>query len=605
MKLNISRDLQFPLDTVTSTLVVYGGKGMGKTNLCAVVCEELYKNGLRFSLLDPLGVNWGLQYGRTKHGPGLKVLILGGIHGDVPIEPTGGAVVADLVVESDISVVIDISRRPDGQSWSMGERVRFVTDYCSRLYQRQGEKRRPIMQLIDEAGRFVPQQMPKGAIDIAKCVGAIEQMVEWGRNVGIGVCLITQRSARMNKSVSELADAMIAFRTVGPNSVDAVMDWLGEHIAKERIKEIVQELRSLQLGNAIVVSPGWLKVEKVIRVRMRETFDSSATPKAGIEPIAPGTATKPDLEAFKVRMAETIERVKSDDPKTLHLKILELERELCRKPILVAQEESVQNAQRERASAIEENNRLRADIQGMISHHDETGLAIKNLCEQIVSLSGRALDSVVVHHPPATFTIPNPRHHAQVFGIPVREDSSLPPHQLNLVPTDISRTLKVVNVGVPSEIGNSGLRRILIALAQYPQGRSAKQVGILARISSKSGTFSTYLGKGRSSGWIEGSNDFLKITDAGRKALGPYDRLPSGVDLQAHWMQQLGGGGAARMLATLIRFYPRAISKVVLGEGANISPDSGTFSTYLGKLRTLELIEGSSELKASPTLFER
>jgi len=31
--LAISPDLSLPLDTVTSTLIVYGGKGMGKTNL--------------------------------------------------------------------------------------------------------------------------------------------------------------------------------------------------------------------------------------------------------------------------------------------------------------------------------------------------------------------------------------------------------------------------------------------------------------------------------------------------------------------------------------------------------------------------------------------
>jgi hypothetical protein len=70
----------------------------------------------------------GLRHGADGKGDGIRVLILGGIHGDLPIEPTSGAVVADLVVDEDASVIIDISRRADGSMWSIAERVRFVTD---------------------------------------------------------------------------------------------------------------------------------------------------------------------------------------------------------------------------------------------------------------------------------------------------------------------------------------------------------------------------------------------------------------------------------------------------------------------------------------------
>jgi len=38
-------------------------------------------------------------------------------------------VVADLVADEDVDVVIDISRRPDGKMWSLGERTRFVGEY--------------------------------------------------------------------------------------------------------------------------------------------------------------------------------------------------------------------------------------------------------------------------------------------------------------------------------------------------------------------------------------------------------------------------------------------------------------------------------------------
>lgn len=39
--LHVSDKLSLPTDTVTSTIIAYGGKGMGKTVLGAVVAEEL------------------------------------------------------------------------------------------------------------------------------------------------------------------------------------------------------------------------------------------------------------------------------------------------------------------------------------------------------------------------------------------------------------------------------------------------------------------------------------------------------------------------------------------------------------------------------------
>src|SRR5712692_9846653 len=110
-RLHISGDLWLPTDAVTQTFAVYGGKGMGKSNFAAVLCEELYRLGLRFSVIDPMGVFWGLKHSGDGKGKGIEVLILGGRHGDIPIDPSAGAAVADLVVDEKISVIVDISRR--------------------------------------------------------------------------------------------------------------------------------------------------------------------------------------------------------------------------------------------------------------------------------------------------------------------------------------------------------------------------------------------------------------------------------------------------------------------------------------------------------------
>jgi hypothetical protein len=148
-----------------------------------------------------------------------------------------------------------------------------------------------------------------------------------------------------------------------------------------------------------------------------------------------------------------------------------------------------------------------------------------------------------------------------------------------------------------------GMRRMMIALAQRPS-LNKRQLGIRAGLSSKSGTFGTYLGTLRANGWIDGDGDNMSLTKAGIKAVGKYDPIPSGKGLYDYWMGELGNSGAARMLATLFHAYPQTLSKENVGRIAGISHTSGTFGTYLGQLRSLELIEGSTELSASKEFFE-
>lgn len=150
----------------------------------------------------------------------------------------------------------------------------------------------------------------------------------------------------------------------------------------------------------------------------------------------------------------------------------------------------------------------------------------------------------------------------------------------------------------------AGARRMLIALAQRPQGLTKQQLGVRAGLAHSSGTFGTYLGKLRSESWVRNDGGALVITEHGQQALGEYEPLPTGRALYDHWMSQLPDG-AARMLTTLYTQYPDELSAEALGQASQISHTSGTFGTYLGRLRSLELVEGPRDrLKASGEFFE-
>jgi hypothetical protein len=158
-------------------------------------------------VLDPVGAWWGLRSSADGKSDGLPLPVLGGAHGDVPLQAAAGALLADVVVDTGQSLVLDLS------DFSKTEQRRFVTDFAERLYTRKARNRALLHLVLEEADEFAPQRVSAGD---ARMVGAIEQLVRRGRGRGIGLTMITQRSASLNKSVLEQTDVLIVMRTTGP-----------------------------------------------------------------------------------------------------------------------------------------------------------------------------------------------------------------------------------------------------------------------------------------------------------------------------------------------------------------------------------------------------
>jgi uncharacterized protein len=587
-KLRISDDLLIPKDVVTSTLIVYGGKGMGKTNLGAVLVEELSKQNLRWCALDPLGVWWGLRYSQDGKSAGVECVILGGSHADFPIEPTGGAVVADMVVDETANFIIDFSRKPSGEMWSIGEKIRFITDYAYRLFQRQGElvggvRREPIFQLLDEAARYIPQIIPAGNPQLAMCVAAWEQLVEEGRNIGIGVGLLTQRSARMNKSVSEVADAILSFRIVGPNSISAIMDWLGEHVPKERIKAMIEQVRSLERGSCLVVSPGWLQFEGVIKIRERQTFDSSATPKPGERARrVSGEGAKPDLAKYEERMKATIERVKESDPKALKAEVARLKQELLKKHASVASAASVKPVIDERA--IER--AVKAATEPLIKQ-------LATIKQRVNRVVGKAVGEMIG------------LGNTLQAGLKDIADLEIPslPAATTPMPAPARTQTPTLRPAPASSNGHSdsslpkGEQIILRAIAQYEQGAQRDQLTVLTGY--KRSTRDAYIQRLREKAFVvEDGRGGVIATQEGIAALGSaFEPLPTGEALQEYWLNRLPEG-ERKIFAALL-----GLSRESLEEMTGYK--RSTRDAYIQRLQSRRLVEivGRGEIRPSENLF--
>jgi hypothetical protein len=567
--LNISQELALPLDAVTQTFGVLAKRGSGKTYLGMVMAEEMIKAGLHIVAVDPLGVWWGLRSGADGTKPGLPVLILGGEHADVPIEPTSGAVIAEFVVENQVPAVIDLSL------FRKKEAKQFMLAFAETLYHRN---RAPIHVFLDEADEWAPQKPFKGD---ERLLGAIEDLIRRGRARGIGATLITQRSAVLNKDVLTQIEVLVTLRIVSPQDRAAIEEWVKVHGERELWQRMVASLAALPIGTAWIWSPGWLDIFEKIHVRRRETFDSSATPKTGAKATEPKALASVDTNALRERLADVIERHEADDPKTLRARIRELEADLvCRSDAQRVPWTEVPVFSDEQMATLKKfaedfedvwstfGSQLGSQLKDLLNRLDAT---VRPFCEKLDELAW------------------------EMSSRPARVPQAKPPvAKLRNSASPRSAAGSDPDLGKPE-------RAILTALAQNPDGCAKARLGILAGYSPTSGHFNNILGKLRSADLIDRGNP-IQVLPRGIEALGDYEPLPTGAALQRYWLDKLGKAEGA-ILDALISAHPRALSKDELGASSGYSSTSGHFNNVLGKLRTLKLIEGYGAIKASGALF--
>lgn len=575
--LRLAKDLTMPLSAITETFALLAVRGAGKSNTGAVMAEEMFKARLPFVVIDPVRAWWGLRSSADGKGPGLPIPIFGGKRGDVPLERGGGQLIADLIVDQRLSCVLDIS-----EFESEAAKKQFLLDFARRLYQRNEE---PLHLFLEEADDYIPQKPMKDELQLLR---AWENIMRRGRGRGLGMTLITQRSAVLNKNVLTQAQTLIAMRTMGPQDVDAIEAWLKYH---QQGREILESLASLDDGEAWVWSPRFLKKTARVRFRMRETFDSGATPKMNKEARKPATLADIDLKAVKQKMEATIERAKAEDPRVLRARNQELERklqELERKvkavpapaPAAKVETKTVPVISEKMLKRFEKSINHFADIAvRSVKYLDTMRTVIETVSNQTLEING-----LLATH---TARIPDP------------------PDARSTIPiSSILITPKKVSSGSQGSLPG-GERKILTALAQYPDGRTKVQVAILTGYAHNGGAFNNYFSSLRSKAYVVLNlpPDRYRITDAGRVALGEYTPLPTGAALLDHWRGQLSKAERAA-LDVVVAAYPGSLTQDTVAERAGYTPGTGGINNAISRLRTLELIQGYGELKASDTLFD-
>jgi hypothetical protein len=242
-------------------------------------------------------------------------MILGGSHGDVTLEQESGGQWATVLVEHRVPTVVDLSHLSKTQA------RRWVMEFAEVLHRANTE---PLMLVVDEADVLIPQRL---SAEMYRLLGAMEDIAKRGRQKGLGILIISQRVADVNKNVTDLLETLFLFAITGIRTRKAVGDWVDDHADSEEAKAVVATLSRLEPGECWVWSPGWLKMLRQIRWLRPQTFDSHATPVPGQRRTTIKTVADIDLDVIRQAMVTTLERAQANDPKHLKNRIAHLERE--------------------------------------------------------------------------------------------------------------------------------------------------------------------------------------------------------------------------------------------------------------------------------------
>lgn len=571
--------LPFPPAALDQHLIALGKTRSGKSSKLRVIIEYVLDlHTAPVTIIDFKGDWWGLKSDADGKHAGYPIVIFGGKHADVPLNPRAGKAVAELLSGGNRSAILDL------KGWAPSDKVRFYIDFISRTFQLQDGGKRYIA--IPEAHNVAP----KGRV-LSPQVG---EMLHWtsalaaeGQGMGLILLLDSQRGQKVHNDVLSACETLIACRVIHAADRGAIKEWIDGNGDPKIGQSMLAELANMPRTDAYVWSPECDFGPERITWQMFRTFDSFK-PQQPNQKKPKGWADV-DLQEVESKLASVIEEQKANDPAELRREIAALKKQLSATP----GKNRVSTGLKPAAAD------LKAAEASGFSRGRESGIAaaLKAVGAQRKSLAAAL-------HRAITATVSE-------FDA-VGEDLKLPAapvvwSQPSAKPAPVIQ--KSFTPAIPLEpLGNDGSigggkRRVMIALAQNPNGLTKRKLGILSNIRPAASTWRGIMAQLRRDQLIEDDGETFRLTESGTAALGEYTPLPTGEALIDYWRGQLGGGSRLAIFNAIVESYPDAISAQRISEITGIDIGGSTWRGHMAKLRGLELVSGSAELVANEDLF--
>lgn len=574
--LDLAQGLSFPAaELACEVSASLGNRGGGKTNGSVLVVEQMLDAGIPAIVLDYVGIWFGLRLQPDGKNPSrYEVPVIGGRHGDIALQAGSGAVVADALASRHSSAVLDMSLL------SKADRCRFATDFAESFFRAKKKHPGPVLLVLEEAQRFVPQNMWRGQ---ERMLGAFEEIAEVGRNFGIGLMLISQRPQKLNKDVLNLADTVFAYRTIGAHERRALAEWVKEKGATDRA-DVADELPMLPTGMAVVWCPS-RRVYGRFQIKKKSTYDAGATP------LVARTAVETqllDLAVLEAAMGEAAKEAKASDPREIKFELRKCIEDL------------------KEADAARKKWEARAvDLQGELDRARKISVSEVKLDvvpKKMVAVLERAVAELRSAWSALgkTMTALDECAHTSRALSPEKtgRDGKSPCHSEEKQHRAEEPRRSVISRSSDLSVGEM---RVLIAVAQHDEGLEREQLTVLTgyRRSSRD----TFLQRLRAAGLVGRRGSAYIVTEEGLERLGPdFTPLPTGQKLYEYWRDRLSRGELA-VLDVARGAHPDGVSKEKISEDTPYRRSSR--DTFLQKLRARGLVEvQGSMVRAADVLFE-
>jgi len=209
---------------------------------------------------------------------------------DIPIQIETAEFMADKVLETKISVIIDLSLVEE----ELGKE--YVNAFLRRFFFLETTARQPYLVVIEEAEDFGPEK----GVGTTTCLGIIVNLTKKGGKRGIGVLLIAHRPAWVSKGlISQCA-----------NKALGRIDWPGDLDVLEKYARVphenIEKLPTLEKGE-FCFTGDWVKQTIFVKVGKVKTTHLGYTPE--VIPPSP-KELQGVIESLQKSLPEVIEKIK-------------------------------------------------------------------------------------------------------------------------------------------------------------------------------------------------------------------------------------------------------------------------------------------------------
>lgn len=521
---------------------IIGLPNSGKSHTALVIAEELLENKIPIVAFDPAGIWWSLKTG-VNGNKGYQVVVAGGENADIPLTKHNARNIIDAAMKENISIIFDLAGEETAHKADWRS---IVKDTVNHLYFHN--KQYGIRHIfLEECAEFVPQRI----IDF-EVYSVLDKTIRIGRNKGLGITLINQRAAAINKEAYENCNLNILHNQEGKNSLKQIQDWFT--IKRESAnKEIMQSIPNLHPGECWIIGNRMEPVK--VQVRSRKTFHPD--PYQQFDNI-PFKHTIADVRIFVNKLQQQLSKVETKPKEKLHQDL----------------------------SAITElQNKLESSEQIIRSQAEK--LQQKEL----------ELETYKLKYNNALDVLEGIRNDIDIFSDGQNNQPEFKNNDYAKQARHLTPPSTVPKNDVPAPVNDkksSGKIQMLRALFTFQyEGLTKQAMGIVACMSARGGTFQEYYRQLKREQFIEERNGNAFITSKGIVTLttnGAANPLPAQSEYLLTEWADIEGGKKKNMLHTLYRYYPSYVDKETFASKSEMSGSGGTFNEYERQLRRKGLI---------------